>query len=308
MIACREFCATLETFVDGELPVERAVDAECHISTCRHCAERVRFERALRSSIKQVVRQEVGSTAELQQRLARVLVAERTRHSLQACTSLNVDGSTLAAQRHPDRPARRIRRSLELSSRQNFPQSRGSMQWRTLLPLAAVAAGAILYAGIQKAPATKTSYARTSDVKLSELDSYLDLMVSRHQAARHQVQPIQFSHEERLEPPFQLPPIQDIRTVEYLNSAPPVFRGTSSAYQVRGHRVTFFAYEATAAPLRARLEGYSLRGRVVYAGKRQGYSVATVEEGPVGYAMASDFTPQESAEVIASAVESRVQH
>jgi hypothetical protein len=307
MITCREFCAALETFVDGELPVERAVDAEWHISTCRHCAERVRFERALRSSIKHVVRQEVGSTAELQQRLARVLVAERTNHSLQACTSVNVDGSTLA-QRYPDRPARRIRRSRELNTRQNFPQGRGAMQWRTLLPLAAVAAGAILYAGIQKAPATKNSYARTADVKLSELDSYLDLMVSRHQAARHQVQPIQFSHEERLEPPYHLPPIQDIRTVEYLNSAPPVFRGTSSAYQVRGHRVTFFAYEATTAPLRARLEGYSLRGRVVYAGKRQGYSVATVEEGPVGYAMASDLTPQESAEVIASAVESRVQH
>jgi hypothetical protein len=77
---------------------------------------------------------------------------------------------------------------------------------------------------------------------------------------------------------------------------------------VRGHRVTFFAYQATAAPLRARLEGYSMRGRVVYAGKRQGYSVATVEEGPVGYAMTSDLTPQESADVIAAAFDSRVQH
>src|SRR5512142_2489115 len=99
MITCREFCATLDAFVDGEAPVERAVDAECHISTCRKCAERVRFERALRFSIKHVVREEVGTTAGLQQRMANVLIAERTNRSLLACTSLNGDGSSRAALR-----------------------------------------------------------------------------------------------------------------------------------------------------------------------------------------------------------------
>jgi outer membrane murein-binding lipoprotein Lpp len=190
------------------------------------------------------------------------------------------------------------------------------MRWRTLLPLAAVAAGAILYAGAHNQTPVSQSWhqVKTSDLKLSELDSYLDLMVSRHLAAKKPLQPMLFSPEERLEPPFQLPPIQDIRmanfgdAVQRSNSGTPVFCGSSSVYRVRGHRVTFCAYEAAAAPLRARLEGYSLRGHVVYAGRRQGYSVATVEDGPVGYAMTSDLSPLESADVIAAAVESRVQH
>jgi hypothetical protein len=194
------------------------------------------------------------------------------------------------------------------------------MRWRSLLPLAAVAAGAIVYAGVQnQPPASAPSWhqARTSDLRLSELDSYLDLMVSSHRAARRPLQPIQFSHEERLEPPFQLPPIQDTRLVDfrstafhpsYQPSSRTVLRGKSAVYEVRGHRVTFFAYEAAAAPLRARLEGHSIRGHVVYSGKRQELSVAAVEDGPVGYAMASDLSPIESAELIASAVESRVQH
>lgn len=185
------------------------------------------------------------------------------------------------------------------------------MRWRTLLPLAAVAAGAILYAGYENEPKIQQSWnhAKSGDLKLSELDSYLDQMVSRHQAAKNPSRPLQIASVEALEPPFQLPPIQEEGTTGFTdqlqphNKALPGFRGTSAAYQVRGHRVTFFAYEPSSAPLRARLEGHSLRGHVVYVGRRQGYSVATVEDGPVGFAMTSDLPPLESADLIASAVE-----
>ena len=141
-------------------------------------------------------------------------------------------------------------------------------------------------------------------------------MVDRHRSPP-QAQSIRFSHEEMLDPPFQLPPFQDVRSLEghpfairmpATNVWLSALRGASSAYQIRGHRVTFFAYEAAAAPLRARLEGHPLRGHIVYVGKRQGYSVATVEEGAVGYAMTSDFPTLESAELIASAIDARVRN
>ncbi len=320
MTTCREFAAWVDTFVDGELPVDRAVDAECHASECPSCAERVRFERAIRSSIKHVVRTQIGSPSVLEQRIASALIAERASHQVHACTPTNSE-SQLSVQRrqsilHPAnvKSLSGIHSDSPDSDAIVARSSWGAMRWRTLLPLAAAAAGAILYAGYQhQTPIPHAwSHVSSSDLKLSELDSYLDLMVSRHLAAKRQPQSIQFSQEERLEPPFQLPPFQDVRNASDRFLTPSAtlsaLRGTSSAYQVRGHRVTFFAYEAAAAPLRARLEGHSFRGHVVYVGRRQGYSVATVEDGPVGYAMTSDLPPLESADLIASAVEARVQH
>ena len=320
MTTCREFVAWIDTFVDGELPVDRAVDAECHASECPSCAERVRFQRAFRSSVKHVVQSQIGSTSALEQRIAGALIAERTNRQVHACTPTNSNDQLSFPRRQPMLRSTNVGASnvvhsdIRASNATATTNSWGAMRWRTLLPLAAVAAGAILFAGLQQqAPISSTwSRAGSSDLKLSELDSYLDLMVSRHLAAKKQPQPIQFSQVERLDPPFQLPPFQDVRNASdpYLtpNATLSALRGTSSAYQVRGHRVTFFAYEAAAAPLRARLEGHSLRGHVVYVGRRQGYSVATVEEGPVGYAMTSDMPPLESADLIASALEARVQH
>ena len=329
MTNCREFCASLDAFVDGELAVERAVDAECHMSKCPKCAQRVRFERAFRLSIKHVGQERVDTSAALQQRMANAIIAERAKQSAHACTSTtsaayaNVPLSRSVALTGHDclwnvehSTHQQVSIVTANGSSDSSVQHKGMMRWRTLLPLAAVAAGAILYAGAHNQTPVSQSWnqVKTSDLKLSELDSYLDLMVSRHLAGKKPRQTMLLSNEERLEPPFQLPPIQDVRMaifgedVRRPNSGSPVFCGSSSVYQVRGHRVTFCAYEAAAAPLRARLEGYSLRGHVVYAGRRQGYSVATVEDGPVGYAMTSDLSPLESADVIAAAVESRVQH
>ena len=330
MSNCREFCASLDAFVDGELAVERAVDAECHMSKCPKCAQRVRFERAFRLSIKHVEQERADTSPALQQRMMNAIIAERAKQSAYACTSTTSTANAtaplsrstaLASQNSPWNVEHSTHPQVSIvtvaSASDSSVQHKGTMRWRTLLPLAAVAASAILYAEAHNQTPVSQSWnqVKSSDLKLSELDSYLDLMVSRHLAAKKPRQPMLFPYEERLEPPFQLPPIQDVRmansggdAVQRPNSGTPVFCGSSSVYQVRGHRVTFCAYETVAAPLRARLEGYSLRGHVIYAGRRQGYSVATVEDGPVGYAMTSDLSPLESADVIAAAVESRVQH
>ena len=315
MTTCREFAAWFDVYLDGELPVDRAVDAESHVAACPNCARHVRFERALRSSVKHVVRAEVSETSALQQRLAQVLIAERARHQVHACTSATTTVRSSTGTEPLPLPRSNMR-SLNRAASDSLDthatptnHSWGSMRWRTLLPLAAAAAGAILYAGLAQHAVSPGVWnqANSSDLKLSQLDSYLDLMVNHHLAAKQRPQVISFTQEQALEPPFQLPPISS--DPGWSSNGPlPGMRGSSSAYQVRGHRVTFFAYRTEAAPLRARLEGHSLRGHVVYVGQRQGYSVATVEEGPDGFAMTSDLPPLENAELIASAVEARVQH
>jgi len=325
MTSCREVSSWIDTYVDGELPVDHAVDTECHIAQCPSCAERLRFERSFRCSIKRAVQEQSQPSLALAQRMERALLAERTNERVFACTptssvnhasSLNAHFQTKRQQvvfTSKPRGAKRPAASDVVSS------TWGPLSWRTMLPVAAAAAGAILWAGAHNQSPIPMALGSVngSDLRLSELDSYLDQMVARHRGTPTQGRSIQFSHEEMLDPPYQLPPFQDVHSVDY-NSLPvrvpasnawlSALRGASSAYQVKGHRVTFFAYEAGAAPLRARLEGHPLRGHVVYVGRRQGYSVATVEEGPVGYAMTSDLPPLESAELIASAIDARMHH
>ena len=325
MTTCSEVKSWIETFADGELPLEHAVDAECHLAQCRCCAERLRFERAFRSSVKHAVQSDSQASLSFEQRLQRMLIAERATSRVYACTQTSGAYSACNSQQHTEPYRRQVdllgkRRKLSRQvATDTLSSTWGTLRWRTLMPLAAVAAGAILWAGVrnqQQSPSVLNS-ASASDLRLSELDSYLDLMVNSHRTPRPQAQSIQFSHEDLLDPPFQLPPFQDVRSLGGRPLAvhmPPTnvwlsaLRGASSAYQIRGHRVTFFAYEAATAPLRARLEGHPLRGHIVYVGRRQGYSVATVEEGPVGYAMTSDLPPLEGAELIASAIDARVRH
>ena len=325
MTTCNEVKSWIETFADGELPLEHAVDTECHVAQCHCCAERLRFERAFRGSVKKAVQSHSQPSLTFEQRMQRVLLTERVNSRVFACTQTSGAYNACNSQQQIQSNRRQVE-FLTKSRKPNRPVATdtlsstwGALRWRTLLPLAAVAAGAILWAGAQNQPQVPSSWngASASDLRLSELDSYLDVMVNRHRSPSPQAQSIQFSHEDLLDPPFQLPPFQDVRSLEGRPSAVRMpasnawlsaLRGASSAYQIRGHRVTFFAYEAATAPLRARLEGHPLRGHIVYVGRRQGYSVATVEEGPVGYAMTSDLPPLEGAELIASAIDARVHH
>ncbi len=326
MTTCSEVKSWIETFADGELPLEHAVNAECHLAQCHCCAERLRFERAFRKSMQHAVQSDSKPSRAFEQRMQRVLIAERATSRVYACTQTSGTYSACNSQQLTV-PNRRQVDFLAKNRKLNRPaatdtlsSSWGTLRWRTLLPMAAVAAGAILWAGVRNQQQMPSGFngASASDLRLSELDSYLDLMVNSHRTPpRQQAQSIQFAHEDLLDPPFQLPPFQDVRSLggrplavqmPATNVWLSALRGASSAYQIRGHRVTFFAYEAATAPLRARLEGHPLRGHIVYVGKRQGYSVATVEEGPVGYAMTSDLPPLESAELIASAIDGRVHH
>lgn len=321
MTSCREVSSWIDTLVDGELPIDRAVDAESHIAQCSSCAERLRFERAFRVSLKHSVRSDGVASQSLRERLERAMIVERESSRVYACTPATRANEAMLAPAQSSSTSKRsvvqVRgkpKKREIAADVTSP-GWGPLGWRSLLPVAAAAAGAILWAGIQnntQIPAARNSAA---DMRLSELDGYLEAMVKRHRAASARAQAIRFAPAERLDPPFQLPPIEDMPQVRAfpmpmptVNDSLAALRGASSAYQVKGHRVTFFAYETGMAPLRARLEARSLKGHVVFVGQRQGYSVATVEEGPVGYAMTSDLPPGESAELIAAAIDARVQH
>ena len=69
MSGCASFVPLLEPFIDGELSPERMVEVEQHISMCRACMERVRWDNALRISIREVAHEAAPVTEEFEQRV-----------------------------------------------------------------------------------------------------------------------------------------------------------------------------------------------------------------------------------------------
>ena len=180
MTTCREVSAWIGTFVDGELPLDHAVNTECHVTQCHSCAERVRFERALRSSVKKAVQDQSEPSPSFEQRLERVLLAERINNRVYACTPTSSVRSASALQEHFRAGQQQVNFSVKKFDVTRSVASEvissplGTLRWRTLLPVAAVAAGAILWGGVQNQLQNPDALksASTSDLRLSELDSY----------------------------------------------------------------------------------------------------------------------------------------
>ena len=51
---CRRWLPLIEPFLDGELSPDRVLEVEQHLEECRGCREHVRFEGAVRTSLRRV--------------------------------------------------------------------------------------------------------------------------------------------------------------------------------------------------------------------------------------------------------------
>jgi len=68
-----------------------------------------------------------------------------------------------------------------------------------------------------------------------------------------------------------------------------------------GRHVTLYVYNSTRVPIESRLTARTVRNNEhVYVGSRRGVSIAAAEHRGVGYALASDFSDDESAELVAA--------
>ncbi len=285
MVTCRAIQSRLDAYVDGELPINIQLDANCHLDLCPSCSARVRFERVFHRWVKNATKGDAGRSRALERKLRNALIAAR------ACN----EPSCLSGASVPE------------------PERLRFTHWPIKLPIAVIAVVAVCWVG-QGASQALPTIRRSADPSLSQLDSFLDMMTERHieeRPRRLPNQPAQLSVETRLIAPFALPPMQDVRTFRAPSSTvgkpassawPSGLVGVSAPYIISGHRVTFFTYQAQLEPLRARLDGRVIDGQVVYVGVSRGYSVATVEAGPTGFAMTSDLPPVQNARIILSAV------
>jgi len=74
---CRDRARMLGSYLDGELAAARLIEIDEHVGACETCREEVQLLRAMRGSLKRVVRS--GAPSALRDRIGNAMTAERAR-------------------------------------------------------------------------------------------------------------------------------------------------------------------------------------------------------------------------------------
>lgn len=274
-MSCRGFEPLLGPFSDGELGTERILEVEQHLLECGLCQERLRLNHAMRGTLRRVVPEMARPSPAFKARLTAAIEAE---HQRQWETRVL---------------AREAERSRILS-------------WRTILPVAAVAAAILVFAAStgeqRRAERISSSYAKAD---ASGVDEMLEVLVNHHVRGRTEVT------EQNLLPRFEREvgvPVHAPNLVQYGarwegGSVIPVRnqRAASLRYKMgTNHRFTLYVYDSSRFPIEQRLQQRYVGDEAVYVGTRRGYSIGVTERGRIGYAVASDLNDAETAEIVAA--------
>jgi anti-sigma factor RsiW len=285
---CARFAASISAYVDGELDPAHAVDVEGHLVGCAECAERVSMLRATRLSMKRTA---ACCPAALRARITATIAAER--------------GS---AERRAAAPPPRV--NAPGGSDEGAPKL---VRLRYAMGVAAAAAGVMFAAGMSRytqpraADPGALSSAAMPGADDFGIDRMLEELVALH---AHPLRPETTDPEQlgTFEPTLGVrvprPAFQSLARFQGARMHAVSDRGALLQMQyampegpvIDARHLTVYVFNPRVVPVRAkRLEQRMVRHRPVLVGKLRGYSVAALEQGGVGYAIASDFDTDESA-------------
>ncbi len=150
--SCRELARCLSAFVDGELEPNHTIDLQAHVEECAGCADRIKFARASRASVRNTVKT-VRAPESLRRRVEIAVVAARHEQS----TDVIAGTSRMVS-------------------------------WRFAGPMAAAAALALVWAAVSKMhnrPVQTDGFASASSdtsnrASVMSLDAVLDALVDQH--------------------------------------------------------------------------------------------------------------------------------
>jgi hypothetical protein len=289
MDECVRFSASMAAYVDGELDAAHAVDMEAHVIGCTTCAERVALIRAMRLSMRRTTPQCPGS---LRARMVATVEHEK-RRAVVAHGPSSEDVSPKLI---------RLRYAMGLAAAAGV----------------AFAVGATRNAAIGDARPAKESAAGVNVAQNDEfgIDKLLEELVAMH---AHPFRPDTTDLDQlgtfdpalgvRVRRPefnlfggrFQgarLHAVSDRGAYLQMQYAMP------SGKTADGKHLTVYAFNPRVVPVRAsRLQQRFVERHPVFVGQLRGYSLAALEEGGVGYAVASDFGPDESTKMVIAALE-----
>jgi anti-sigma factor RsiW len=271
----------LGSYLDGELEAARLIEMDEHVGVCEACREAVLLLRAMRGSLKQVVR---GAAPEgLRGRIENAMMAERARTA-----SAGVEGPFAGV-----------------------PLAFGS--WKTVVPVAAAAAIALIWAAMARV--TPGASRDSREVKAGLGDELLQELVAEHS------QPL----------PPEATNAEAVRGLARWVGVPvrPASFERGGAHLVGGRvmslrperaammqfivgvgdaarRVSVYVYDAQKMQVgTANLAPRSVGTAEVRVGREKGYSVAATQREGVGYVLASDLDPDQTAQFAAMVYDDR---
>jgi anti-sigma factor RsiW len=284
----------LGSYLDGELEATKLIEIDEHVSACDTCREEVQLYRAMRGSLKRVVR--TAAPSGLRERLGTAMMAERVREDART-------DATLAAR---DAEAEATGAQAPLVSLSS---------WRTMVPLATAAALALVWGwAAHPTPGLSTeSRAGFGDDLLAEIvaehSSPLPLEAKDPDAVRGLERyvgvPVRAASFEggginaRLVGarvvPLHAGTVQRATMLQYV-----VNTGTDT------RRVSVFVYDAQKIQIgMANLASREVGTAEVRVGREKGYSVAATQRAGVGYVVAGDLDPDRSAQLAAMVYDER---
>jgi len=273
--SCRNISPLLEAFGDEELAADKLLEVEQHLVDCNTCGERVRLNQALHVSVRSAVRAAAPVMPGFEERIAAALRAESLREE-----------------------------SIDQAVEHEAQHSR-MLSWRSVVPVAAAAALTLVWAASTSKQQVQSA-GTTSEAHLTTADRLLEELVDHHMNARgpRVTEPALLS---QLEPevgvPLNLPSLKAYGARWEGANVVPVSNqhAASLRYVMGGKHVTLYVYNSTRVPIESRLTARTVRNNEhVYVGTRRGVSIAAAEHRGVGYALASDFSDDESAELVAA--------
>jgi anti-sigma factor RsiW len=293
--SCRD-ARLLGAYVDGELDAPTLLDIETHLTTCELCRERVALDKAMRGTLKRVVRGDGDESASFD--------ASGVSSGRVATKSPNLEALRARAK------AAMLAERARSDARSFDGQERGRLLgWRTMVPIASAAALALFWGGVRG----PLSDAGSGQMRAGFADDLLADLVAEHS-----------SHV-----PVQWTTAKDVRALDQYVGVPvrPASFERSGARLIGGRvlpvrqqhaamleyvigsgpgqrRLSVFVYD----PHKIQISGAGLAPHPVgtaqvQVGSQNGYSVALTQHGGVGYAVASE-DPDRSAQYAALAYDS----
>jgi anti-sigma factor RsiW len=281
-IACRDRARALGQYIDGECDPGQMLEIDDHVAGCEPCREEVQLLRAMRGSMKRVVR--APSPAGLRDRIGNAMVAERVR---EASRYQDVDGFEGSA------PV-----MVRLAS-----------SWRGMGTVAAAAAIALMWGvAVHGGKATKEEHAGLGG------DDLLKELVAEHsqplppeaitpQAVRN--------FEQYVGVPIR-PPSFERDGARFVGGRMVPLRSQRAAmlqYVVgsgdNARRVSVFVYDPQKIVVGDNLAPRAVGTAEVRVGRERGYSVAATQRGGVGYLVASDLDQDNDARLAVSVSDER---
>jgi hypothetical protein len=304
-------------YADGELEPNRAVEVEEHLSHCRTCRDELELIQATRKSLRRSMARPAPS--DFAARMLAVVEIES-----QVSPEATDRSSSHAV---PARPA------LTEKDRTLGQKVRARASWGVTMAVAAAAGFVLAFFGsrsdilrnqglktvtiFNSRSTTSPLPTSNSEEKRAGFEALLDRLVSFHanpppseedefDTAVHKFEPLVGVHMQgtTLRRPVFGARFSGARIYDLdARSANDTRFAAELRYTTPGHRITIYVFDPSVVPIRVtRLKPRVVRSspNPVYVGTVRGFSVAAAERSGIGYAVASDFDDEKSAQLVAN--------